>query len=280
MPTPAPNNPSPTLTLPDPDRNALLERLRALAGALDRRHITQEQFQRETGVSHDRVRHIFGNHGAMLRAAGLATYQRRRLTKEELLRSLRDACVAAGGVNSRAQAAHYGAYSQSTYLRHWRSWRDVLAALRHWATEHDPGFAWLSSLPLQGGTMPTGLIRRRTGSPLYGAPLNIRGMLHEPVNEQGVLVLFGALAQELDFAIERVGTGFPDCEAKQRVGAGWRRVRIEFEYLSRNFRDHKHDAGGCDLIVCWQHNWPDCPLEVLELKTEVNARGIVRSEAG
>jgi len=22
---------------------------------------------------------------------------------------------------------------------------------------------------------------------------------------------------------------------------------------------------GCDPIVCWKHNWAECPLEVLEL---------------
>jgi len=24
---------------------------------------------------------------------------------------------------------------------------------------------------------------------------------------------------------------------------------------------------GCDLIVCWVHNWPECPVEVIELST-------------
>lgn len=257
---------------PLPDRDALIERLQALARTLNRRHITQEQFHRETGISRDRVRQLFGTHGAMLRSAGLSTYQRRHLGKEELLRALRNACVAAGGIVSRAQASHYGAYSQSTYLRHWRSWRHVLMALREWVTEQDPGFTWLSALPAPGGAMPPVLIRGRSGSVLYGAPLNFRGMLHEPVNEQGVVLLFGTLAQELDFAIERVGVGFPDCEAKQRISAGWRRVRIEFEYQSRNFREHKHDPAACDMIVCWQHNWPECPLEVLELKAAVAAR--------
>jgi hypothetical protein len=28
---------------------------------------------------------------------------------------------------------------------------------------------------------------------------------------------------------------------------------------------HLHDLSGCDLIVCWRHNWPECPVEVLEL---------------
>ena len=46
----------------------------------------------------------------------------------------------------------------------------------------------------------------------------------------------------------------------------WQRVRIEFEYLNRNFLAHMHPLSGCELIVCWEHNWPDCPLEVIELK--------------
>ena len=45
--------------------------------------------------------------------------------------------------------------------------------------------------------------------------------------------------------------------------------RIEFVYQSRNFRAHGHDPDQCDVIVCWEDNWPDCPVEVLELKSEL-----------
>jgi hypothetical protein len=47
----------------------------------------------------------------------------------------------------------------------------------------------------------------------------------------------------------------------------WQRVSIEFEFESRNFRDHGHALDGCDVIVCWRHNWPDCPrqIEIVEL---------------
>ncbi len=47
----------------------------------------------------------------------------------------------------------------------------------------------------------------------------------------------------------------------------WQRVRIEFEYESRNFYKHRHSHKGCDVIVCWRHNWKECPrdLEVIEL---------------
>ena len=41
--------------------------------------------------------------------------------------------------------------------------------------------------------------------------------------------------------------------------------RIEFEFESRNFRDHGHPPDGCDIIVCWRHNWAECPehLEII-----------------
>ena len=42
-----------------------------------------------------------------------------------------------------------------------------------------------------------------------------------------------------------------------------------FEYKSRNFMEHGHDPDLCDLIVCWIHDWEECPVEVLELNTTV-----------
>jgi len=110
------------------------------------------------------------------------------------------------------------------------------------------------------------------GVPTYGDPIDFWGLRHEPVNEQGVVFLFGMVARELGYLVEAVQTGDPDCEAKRQIGPGkWQRVRIEFEYESRNFRDHGYQAGGRDIVVCWRHNWQDCPqnLEVIELRTVI-----------
>ncbi|HET8890024.1 MAG TPA: hypothetical protein VFQ41_14070 [Candidatus Angelobacter sp.] len=104
--------------------------------------------------------------------------------------------------------------------------------------------------------------------PMLGAPTRPCGLAYEPVNEMGVMALFCMLSRQLGFVIESVQSGFPDCEAKMEVEPGrWQHFRIEFEYESRNFRDHRHDPDKCDLIVCWRHNWKDCPanLQVLEL---------------
>jgi hypothetical protein len=41
---------------------------------------------------------------------------------------------------------------------------------------------------------------------------------------------------------------------------------------SRNFLKHGHRVEDCDMIVCWVHNWPECPLHVLELKEMIANR--------
>jgi hypothetical protein len=110
--------------------------------------------------------------------------------------------------------------------------------------------------------------------PTYGEPQDFPTLRHEPVNEQGVVLLFGMLAKDLGYVVESVQAGFPDCEAKRQIAPKrWQRVNIEFEFESRNFRDHGHPLTGCDVIVCWHHNWPACPahIEVLDLSSFIKS---------
>jgi hypothetical protein len=78
-----------------------------------------------------------------------------------------------------------------------------------------------------------------------------------------------------------VQNGFPDCEAMRVIAPGrLQRVLIEFEYESRNFLLHQHLATKCNMIVCWRHNWPECPLEVLELKKAIALSSQLNAENG
>ena len=56
-------------------------------------------------------------------------------------------------------------------------------------------------------------------------------------------------------------------------------LKAEFEYESRNFLKHMHDVKGCDLIICWRHNWPECPLEVLELRKALSLQQTAFSQS-
>ena len=115
-------------------------------------------------------------------------------------------------------------------------------------------------------------VNRKSPTQLYGEPIDFRGFRHAPINEQGVVYLFGMVSRELGFYIEAVQQGFPDCEGKylhDKKKHLWAKARIEFEYLASNFQDHGHDAEQCDFIVCWINDWPECPINVIELRTEL-----------
>ena len=107
-----------------------------------------------------------------------------------------------------------------------------------------------------------------SAGPTYGPPMWPGPLAYAPVNELGVVFLFGWMAPQLGYVVHRIQPEFPDCEAMRRVGEDrCQLVKIEFELESRNFLKHMHDVKGCDLIICWRHNWPECPLEVLELRS-------------
>lgn len=106
---------------------------------------------------------------------------------------------------------------------------------------------------------------------IVGELINFRGLVYAPLNENGVVFLFGRVADDLHMYIEEIKPGFPDCVARRFTGRGWEKVLIEFEFNSSSFRAHGHNPNDCDIIVCWQHDWKECPLEVIELKSEIQA---------
>jgi len=87
------------------------------------------------------------------------------------------------------------------------------------------------------------------------------------------------VARELGYMVETLQAGFPDCEAKRQVaGDKWQRIRIEFEFESRNFRDHGHPEDGCDVIVCWRPNWPECPPHIVVVALQTIIQSLASSE--
>jgi hypothetical protein len=155
------------------------------------------------------------------------------------------------------------------------SWSDALSDFEAWVVRNHPNSPLLRSLHERPNEASS---PKRSGNMIptpssFGMPLKIRGMRYAPLNEIGVVYLFGVLANDLGFAVEGLRPTFPDCEAKRLVDPRrdvWQQVRVEFEYRSAGFRAHIATAAQCDLLVCWEHNWPGCPVEVLELRDFVS----------
>lgn len=106
---------------------------------------------------------------------------------------------------------------------------------------------------------------------ILGARLDSPILNYEPVNEMGVVILFGFYMKELGFShLEQIQSKYPDAIGMVQLPNGrLRRAAIEFEYESKTFEQHGHDPKDCDIIICWVHNWKNCPqnLQIIEMKS-------------
>ena len=267
-------------------KESLISELRSLADRLQKKSISRAEFIRETGISEWHVQRHFDSWNQFVTEAGLQPTDVSRIPDQELMEAMYQAYVAERGITTRLRFRKVAKYSEWVYTRRWGKWENVLLEFRHWAEISHPDFPYFDQLPTpptdrpvlpenaSSEEAPELAVWTPKGGRLYGPILNFRGLQHAPINEQGVVFLFGMVAFALGFVVESVATGFPDCEAKRRVDRGgnkWERVRIEFEYQSRTFREHGHDPTQCDIIICWEDNWPESPVEVLELKSAIEA---------
>lgn len=86
-----------------------------------------------------------------------------------------------------------------------------------------------------------------------------------PTNEQGVVVLFTQECTNTEWSIVQIRTEFPDAILRYKDEAWY----VEFEFSSGNFLVHEHDIRRCDMIICWKHNYKNCPVPVICLSDEL-----------
>lgn len=112
---------------------------------------------------------------------------------------------------------------------------------------------------------------------IVGELVGKRGIVYAPVNRAGVLLIFSRLLDEFEMLVEETAEDCRFIIARRKVDTGqpgpsrWERVKIALAYESSEIQnDDKTDTeidGSADLLICWQHNWADCPLETFELRS-------------
>jgi hypothetical protein len=244
---------------------------------------TVPELMKHTGIDRTEIRKHFGNYKQALEECNLEVPERGR--KVAIDRLFADWAEVVRGLKRLPTGFEYeqrSKYSIRPLKRCFGSWELVPERMKLYAEEHGLAGEWSDVLELVGqgggqrggGATSTGPARVEDDRPTYGQLIGAWGHVYGPTNEAGVLCLFGAMAEPLGFLIVKVQAEFPDCEAVRLVGKDRNKpVKIEFEYQSRNFLRHMHDPSKCDIIVCWEHNWPECPLEVIELKKEIGKMG-------
>jgi hypothetical protein len=272
-----------------PTRETLIEKARELASRQDD-PLTRNQFIKLAGIPRHVIENQFPDRGwtELSELAGIPAHPNAhgRFANEDLLAEFHSIVKKTGRIPSRTQFNAYAKFSSSSLIRRFGNMPGILKAYKEWLIAKEPDSPYVDLVAAKSkhevlevprtsqvkSAAPSSEWSKGNGL-VYGAPISFRGLRHAPVNEQGVVYLFGMVAYELGLIVESVQAAFPDCEAKRCVNSRrnlWQRVRIEFEYLSSNFKSHGHDAQGCDLIVCWEHDWRDCPLEVIELRSVID----------
>ena len=231
---------------------------------------------KEAQVPRRNVLKIFGSYATAVRACGMEPPRGSPTPLEDLFVDWAGPVRKLGRLPTIFEYERESAYSSRPLISRFKGWRQVPAMMQAYAERKGPESEWADVVEVirrgreeaqrasLGGAPGTGKILR--DRPTYGPPMMSMGMACGPENENGVLFLFGMRAWELGFVVKKIQTAFPDCLALRKVDEHtWQDSRIEVEYESRNFLRHGHPPQGCDLIVCWIHNWQECPVEVLEL---------------
>jgi Homing endonuclease associated repeat len=252
--------------------------------------LSRADFERLTGISQHQLYKAFPD-GGWTEVLGVAGIQRHPLhnepvSDEELLTEFHRVASELGQIPTGQQFGARANLSYDVVKKRFGGMQGTLRRYRAWLEEREPASPMLAQVQakskheilaapsIDGQVISPARVAWPKGTgPQFGPPINFRGLRHAPINEQGVVFLFGMVSYEIGFIVEAIQAGYPDCEAKRCVdhqNQRWQRVRIEFEYWSTNFKDHCHDPAGCDLIVCWEHDWPDCPLEVVELRRVID----------
>ncbi len=272
-----------------PSREIVLKALRRAIKAAGGKHVSLVSFLVSSGLKQrDIFRHFGRWRDAVLAAGVVLEYNNTPLESDQLLIDWGSVARKLGRLPGLVEYGQEGNHTHTTVRKRFDGWINVPHAFREFAADKPewadvleliatskPNSRWQRHQKPPGLPKSRWLTRRAIGRPgnaanARGVPLDISVFRYAPMNESGVVLLFGSMAERLGFVFESVRTSYPDCLAARQVGPDvWENVRIEFEHMSRNFHHHAHDPKGCDLIVCWEHNWPECPVEVLALKDEL-----------
>jgi hypothetical protein len=269
-------------------KEEIVTTLRACAKKLGRVP-TQYELNKMSRITIRHIHRHFGTFTQALRATGMEVGHRAvTASMSDLFRDWAAVARKAKRVPSINDQSMHGEYSVRPFLSRFGGWKNVAEGMRSFAESSGLDKKHPTLMEMIAQWSPRGAVRRRAvergvdGAPLgqkprllpdrpvYGRPLTPPGLAHELLNEMGVVYLFGMLSERLGYVVTRIQPEFPDCEAFREVAPGrWQRVHIEFEFESRNFLLHKHDPKKCDVIVCWKHNWAECPanIEVIELSS-------------
>ena len=250
-------------------REHIISEIKRIAKQSDNKAVSKADFIKLTNIPDYQIYKHFKCWNKAVSAAGLTpNTKNKKLNNDKLFQNLYDYCVKIDKIPTATEFKYNSNHAIKKYRKNFGAWPNVLLFFQIWLQENHSSSKFIDMINQK-------IILKDKKQTLHGAgaPLDFKGLKHEPINEQGLIFLFSKMNEELGLIVETLKIGFPDCIGKRLIDKNnnlWESVSIEFEYKSKDFLSHRHDANKCDIIVCWIHDWHDCPIEVIELKDKVN----------
>lgn len=253
-------------------KEELISIAKELSLKLKKDNLSLAEFSKNTRISYNPIKRLFRDWESFLKEAGLHVHplHKLKIPDEDLFKDFIVVYKTLDSCPSYNQFAQQGHFNIATYERRFKGFKSFRKQAITYGINNGliPANIQTDAVLNKDDIVdsPLSHVKPFTDRVILGERIDFRGLIHAPINEMGVVFLFGMVAEELGFVIESIQAGFPDCEGKRRLNKNrWQSVRIEFEYVSSNFLVHRHDVSKCDLIVCWKHDWNNCPLEVISL---------------
>ncbi|MDI3464707.1 MAG: hypothetical protein OJF50_003528 [Nitrospira sp.] len=227
------------------EKEAIVEKLKSIAGDLNASSVPRHEFLRRTGLSERKVQRLFGSYNNLVVGAGLQprafpTADAPSYSNDELLAEVVRVIRLPDAKLTRVFFEQNAKFSSSVCERRFGGWvntvktaaelldphkeEELLRLVREYTVPPHPSRVQDSpshnSQPheiQEQQEHPGHEFIQTSSANVYGEFINFRGLQYAPVNEQGVVFLFGMLCKELGYIVEIVKPGFPDCEAKRRI---------------------------------------------------------------
>jgi hypothetical protein len=214
------------------NKQEIIQEIIRVANAISPAPLTQQAFKQHSNIPLSRIRYHFGSFNKAITSAGLnpnvpsvKVSGYKTLSEEELFSAIGDLWRKIGKKPTESAMNAEGEYSIKPYRDRWGTFSKAVD--EYYARFGEPEFAPELSKSTETLSQPKQrqIVIPKTHKPksgqnniarvLYGEPLDFRGLRYAPINEQGVVYLFGMVSRELGFLIESIRTDYPDCEGKR-----------------------------------------------------------------
>jgi hypothetical protein len=201
------------------------------------------QLEAMTPLRRRTIRRHFGSYTWALLEAGVGSrYNAHLINTDELFAEWATVARKLNRIPSIKEFEESSKFTVGPYQRRFRHWSQVPRGMANYARKHALESHWADVMAMirereDGRAAPlvkwpaskAGPIAMRKDRPVYGPAMVASAFVHEPINEMGVVFLFGTQAARLGFMVTLIQTEFPDCEAFVEVAPKrWQRIRIDF----------------------------------------------------